>query len=217
MVTNSKITLRSAEKALFDNKDTKLKDMPKELKEAAEILHAAREYVNNITSSRPVCVEAFRVGFIGKTISDESGTKYVQTSRGKPIGYIAAVEKDGEIYYGWTFASEAETFVHPIIGQANAIKHAIEASESKASTSPFMRTGCVAQYEHFIERSKRFFFAEKYSYSRGSEPIKEAKDFAEIHAWQDAVKCMNAKSPEDFKNNLKKFEEMCIKMNPKLK
>ena len=99
-------------------------DEAKELFNAAKNLIESRKYLEDVRNQTKICVDTFRYGYIGKTISDANGSEYTQTRRGKPYGYLAAIQDGDKLYVGYTLLSDKEKFPHPIIGQAIALKNA---------------------------------------------------------------------------------------------
>ena len=92
----------------------------------AKLLIESRQFLEKARDVEKYCVDTFRYGYIGKKVSDMYGSEFVQTRRGRPYGYIAAVlGNDHKVYVGYTFISENELFPHPVIGQAIALKNAL--------------------------------------------------------------------------------------------
>ena len=61
------------------------------MKETADALSKARKFITEVSSKEKFITDTFRIGFVGKSISDQFGTEYIQTSRGRPYGTLAAV------------------------------------------------------------------------------------------------------------------------------
>ena len=83
-------------------------DEAKELFNAANNLIESRKYLDDIRKQTKICVDTFRYGYIGKTISDANGSEYTQTRRGKPYGYLAAIQDGDKLYVGYTLLSDKE-------------------------------------------------------------------------------------------------------------
>lgn len=200
------------------------------LAQAAIALNDARKVVANYTKDERISVDTFRCGFIGKKISDENGSEFVQTRRGKPYGYIAAIFKDGKIYAGYTFVNPTEKYTHPMIGQALALKNAVrnhaqgitiedllsEDSKFFGTHNMYLRSEAKLFLKHYYDRVRRYFMPETYSFSRGSDPIQDP-NFANIHAYQFAQAAIEAKTQEEFETALRRFKDMLLLRNPNLK
>lgn len=195
--------------AEFVGKNTALSNEEcKELWDAAFSLKESRDYIESFKEK--YVTEAFRYGYIGKTVTDMYGNTYVQTSRGKHYGYLAAVFDGTDIYVGFTYISKSEKYVHPVIGQAIALKRAVENRENKLSieqtkTKPWLHSADFLQFDHFVNRAKRYFKPEVYSYSRGEKPLEQPK-FDEIHVWQYLNYAFQAKTDKERKDYLKLLE-----------
>ena len=200
-------------------------DEAKELFNAANNLIESRKYLDDIRKQTKICVDTFRYGYIGKTISDANGSEYTQTRRGKPYGYLAAIQDGDKLYVGYTLLSDKEKFPHPIIGQAIALKNAyankedgltfedvLKREKQGAGRNPYLNGESVSMLKHFYDRARRYFFPNKYSFSRGSDPIQDPK-FIGIHLQQFAQAVINATDHYDFKcysdsGNDEKYREM---------
>ena len=76
----------------------------------AAILIDCRKYLEDVRKQTKICVDTFRYGYIGKTVSDMNGCEYTQTRRGKPYGYIAAIQDGDKLYVGYTLLSDVEKY-----------------------------------------------------------------------------------------------------------
>lgn len=213
----TKMSLREAElfirnggnAAEFVDKNAALSNEERqELWDAALSLKESRDYIKGFKEK--YATEAFRYGYIGKTVTDMYGNTYVQTSRGKHYGYLAAVFDGADIYVGFTYISKSEKYVHPVIGQAIALKRAVENRENKLSieqtkTKPWLRSSDLLQFDHFVNRALRYFQPEVYSHSRGEKPLEQPK-FDEIHIWQYLNYALHAKTDKELKEYLKSLE-----------
>jgi hypothetical protein len=195
--------------AQFVEKNTALTDKEREeLWNAATSLKESRDYIENFKEK--YASEAFRYGYIGKTVTDMYGNTYVQVNRGKHYGYLAAVFDGNDIYIGFTYISKNEKYVHPVIGQAIALKRAVENRDNKLTIEqtkekPWLRSSDTLQFDHFVSRAKRYFQPDIYSHSRGKEPIEQPM-FDEIHIWQYLNYALHAKTDKEAKEQLKLLE-----------
>lgn len=195
----------------------------------AKLLIESRQFLERARDVEKYCVDTFRYGYIGKKVSDMNGSEFVQTRRGRPYGYIAAVlGKDDKVYVGYTFISENELFPHPVIGQAIALKNAI-ANRVKGITCEMILDGscqgklinCYLNSEskmmlkHFYDRARRYFLPEVYSYSRGLEPIQDP-NFVNIHLQQFAQAVINATNQDELEWALERLAKMIKQANPHL-
>lgn len=202
----------------FAKKTTALTDQERqELWASANLLRDSRDYLDSFKEK--YVSEAFRYGYIGKTVSDMHGNTYVQTNRGKHYGYLAAVFDGKDIYIGFTYISKNEKYVHPVIGQAIALRRAVENRANKLTIEqtkekPWLRSGDSLQFEHFIARALRYFQPDIYSYSRGEKPIKQDL-FNEIHAWQYLSYAIHAKTDEELDKNLEQVKELVKSLKKK--
>lgn len=215
----------------FKKKNTLYSDEDcKELYEQATKLIESRLFIDEIRKNRKISVDTFRYGFIGKTVTDENGSEFVQTKRGRPYGYLAAVQDEATktIYVGYTFLSKEEKFEHPMIGQAIALKKALEnekdgitfeqllkRSNQGTSRNTYINGEAVSMFSHYYDRVRRYFQPETYSFSRGSDPILDPK-FAGIHCQQFAQKVINAKTQDEFEWALRRLKDMIKLANPEL-
>ena len=227
-----KMTLRQAEKFLesgrlrseFNEQNTAYSEEDREaLYKAALSLSEARKFIDEFSKKERFATDTFRYGFIGKKVNDEHGTEYVQVSRGSPYGSIAAVydEKTKKIYAGFTYVSEDERFPHSVIGQAIALRRAIENRDKDIDIesidgTPWLKGTDELQWKHFKDRVYRYFRPDEFSHSRGKTPTAQPK-FDEIHIWQYVVEAQHAKDKKSFKELLKKIESSLTELNPKLK
>lgn len=227
-VPKTRLSLRQAEKAIregitdeeFANRNTALtKDEIDELKMAAIQLKESRDYIAEVAAKERFSTDTFRSGYIGKKVSTLDGSEFVQITRGRPYGYLAAVlGADGKtIYSGFTYVSENEKYPHSVIGQAIALRRAIENREKgndieMESKSPYLKSSDELQFEHFKNRVKRYFRPDEYSYSRGKEPLAQP-NFDEVHIWQYLMLAKSAKTKKERKDWLKKVEELMNKID----
>lgn len=109
--------------------------------------------------------ERLRDGYIGMEVHTDSGTSYIQATRGRPFGTIVAVPTDDGISYGISYVPDEKKQQYPVIGQFIALAKAVTGKKSN------IKSKALKQFEHFELRAKAYFYPEKYSYSRGSEPV----------------------------------------------
>lgn len=235
------MTIIEAEKYWFNNPnpsdtDFEIKtnaltaDERNELKEAAFRLHDSRQFIQNIKEQRPILPEYIREGYIGKLCYDMNGTEYLQTSRGMPYGSMVSIynKERNKVYIGYSFLDEEEMFPHRLIGQAFALKKALENEmddidieqiinkqfNDTSTRNIYLDGNAREQLNHFKDRSYRFFNPEKYA-SAGTDPI-VSKDFDKIKAIQLALKCLNATTNTSFGLYLSEFKKRCKALNKDL-
>ena len=227
-VRKTRLSLRQAEVEIrkgisyeeFEKKNSALTpEEARELYDAAIQLKTSRDYIEEITKQERFATDTFRAGFIGRKVYTEDGAEFVQTSRGKPYGYLAAVlGKDGKtIYSGFTYVSDDEKYPHSVIGQAIALRRAIKNRDTGVSieidsASPYLKSSDVLQFKHFKDRVYRYFRPNEFSYSRGKTPIWQP-NFDEVHIWQYLMLARGAKTKKERKEWLKKVEESIEKVN----
>lgn len=203
-------------------------DEAKELFNAANNLIDCRKYLDDIRSQTKICVDTFRYGYIGKTVSDVNGSEYTQTRRGKPYGYLAAIQDGDKLYVGYTLLSDAEKYPHPVIGQAIALRNAytnkeegltfekvLKRENQGVGRNPYLNGESASMLKHFYDRARRYFFPNKFSFSRGTEPIQDPK-FTGIHLQQFAQAVINATDQDEFEWALARLAQMIKQANPHL-
>lgn len=167
------------------------KSLPAEVKDAVAKIISAREKVRgkhtaviNGKESRYI-TERLRTAYIGEECYTIDGVKYLATNRGKPTGtIIAAFDKDKqEILYGVALISEDEKFQIPIIGLATALENIKPENEIKIGMNGHEKR----QFDRFKLRAMAYFMPEKYSFSKGTEPVKYP-NYDEIHMRQMMLK-----------------------------
>lgn len=200
-----------------------------ELYTNAKLLIESRQFLEKARGVEKYCVDTFRHGYIGKKVSDMNGSEFVQTRRGRPYGYLAAVlGNDDKVYVGYTFISENELFPHPVIGQAIALKNAIanrvkgiscemilDGSYQGKLINCYLNSESKMMLQHFYDRARRYFLPEVYSYSRGLEPIQDP-NFTSIHLQQFAQAVINATDQDEFEWALERLAKMIKQANPHL-
>lgn len=139
------------------------KEDAKELFTAANTLIESRLYLDEVRSKMKICVDTFRDGYIGKVVSTVTGSEFVQTKRGKPYGYLAAIQDGDKIYAGYTLVSDDEKFPHPVIGQAIAVRRAFENKDKgitfddlialgRNKKLPYLNGEGTSTVKHFYDR-----------------------------------------------------------------
>lgn len=194
-----------------------------EFKNAALSLVDARNFIAKVAAKEKFATDTFRYGYIGRKVYDMDSCEFVQTNRGKPYGYLAAVlGADGKtIYAGFTYVSEDEKYAHSVIGQKIALERAIANRDAgvdieKMTSSPYLKGKDKAQWQHFKNRVYRYFRPEEFSHSRGKTPL-EQSNFDEVHTWQYLMLARNAKTKTEFKEAMKLLETAIKNVNPKIK
>lgn len=227
------LTDPSSNKEDFRSLTSKLTDeQAAELKEAALRLNTAKQFISNIKEQRPILVEYIRTGYIGKSIYSMDGVEYKQTSRSAPYGYMAAIynPEQKKIYIGYSLLDKEEMYPHNLIGQAFALKKALENEKDGidadklvksqyndiTSRNTFLDGNAQDQLYHFKDRAARYFQPDEYSFSNGTTPIAN-NDFEKIKAFQLALRCINAKTNTEFGLCLSEFKNICKKLNKGLK
>lgn len=236
--TKTKMNIRQAarfveafnDRELFDKKNTAYTAAQRdELWTAAHTLNESRKFITAVTEKEKISVDTFRYGFIGKAFTDEHGSEFVQTRRGKPYGYVAAVmDENKKIYAGYTFLSKDETFEHPVIGQAIALRKAIEnrkegitfeqlldRANQGTSRNVYLNGEAVSMFRHYYDRVRRYFLPEVYSFSRGSDPILDP-NYADIHCQQFAQLAIHAKDQDEFERAMRHLKQMIHLANPSI-
>lgn len=156
----------------------------------ANLVKTAEKFIENYIKehgTKSFLSERFRNGFIGEEVHTVDGTSYIQSTRGRPYGTVVSipVSDDREIVYGVSFiANEDKDRSNPIVGQYLALLKALE--NVKENKPLNLKSKAVKQFEHYVLRSKAYFYPDKYSYSRGKTPI-EYPDYDKIKARRDLI------------------------------
>ncbi len=184
-------------------------DMPQDAYEALMLNIEAYKYVIQYEESGKKYVsERLRTAYIGEEVSDVNGTKYVSTIRGKPTGTIVAIPDGDKILIGVSKLDEDEKYPSPIVGLYLALKNV---KYYEDTDSPMGLNGHEKrQLTRFRLRAKAYFFPDKYSYSRGTDPV-VYPNYDEVHKRQimilgeEKVKAMACQPPaKDAKNKGRK-------------
>ena len=154
--------------------------------EYALLIDKAENYVNNFiktNGTKAFLAERLRDGFIGELVHTNNGTSYIQSVRGRPYGTIVALKTDDDIVVGISYLDpEDMNKGHPIVGQYLALKRAEEGLAAGAirTNGRYIKARAHKQIEHFEKRALAYFHPEKYSHSRGTDPV-VYENFDEIH------------------------------------
>ena len=179
-------------KQYFNSTDEEaVANFPK-MTEMLELAIDAENYMDLEADLIPYISERLRKGYVGKEIYDKDGVKYIQASRGRPFGTVVALKAPyaEDVVIGYSFLNEVDRKTElPHIGLYLALKRAREGlKENKVGfePSPYLDADTIAQLKHFKKRAKAYFYPEKFSHSRGTDPV-EYEDFDKIHAFQKLV------------------------------
>lgn len=212
----------------YKSKTTALTDLQRdELERTAKLANESKTFIDTISKQRAILPEGLHNGYIGKIVTDNEGIQYLQTTRGKPYGSVVAVfNKDTKkIYVGYSLLDGKDEYTHPVIGQAFALKKALENEKDGitiedllkdeyndvSSRNTFMNGNTRDQLSHFKDRAYRFFMPDVYA-SNGSDPL-YSKDFETIKAYQLALKCMKATNNSSFGLYMSEFRNFCKAIN----
>lgn len=152
--------------------------------------------------------ERLRTTYVGEEITSENGGKSIAMNRGKPTGTVVAIPDGDKILIGVSKIDENEKFLSPMVGLYIALKNVkfYEEDEYPMGINAHERR----QIMRFRLRAKAYFFPDKYSYSRGTDPVVYPK-YEEIHKRQimilgeEKVKAMACQPPaKDAKNKGRK-------------
>ena len=184
-------------------------DMPQDARDALMLNIEAYQYlIKYEEDGNKYVTERLRTAYIGEEMSDTNGVTYLSTVRGKPTGTIVAIPDGEKILIGVAKLDEDEKYPSAIVGLYLALKNAkyYEDNETPVGLNGHERR----QLTRFRLRAKAYFFPDKYSYSRGSEPVVYPK-YEEIHKRQimilgeEKVKSMACQPPaKDAKNRGRK-------------
>lgn len=156
-------------------------ELSKEVSDAIRITVVASLYLDKCNVKH--ITERLRHGYVGmETV--EKGSIKMQTVRGEPYGTLVSLPSDdGRTVIGISYVKKNDRFSIPIVGEYIALKRAIENQKLHSdglAKAEHIRGCALAQVEHFYKRSLAYWNPEKYSYSRGSEPV-VYDNFEKIH------------------------------------
>lgn len=175
--------IRSGEGVVVEKKNKKEMENLKTAQLVIKSEKFVKDYIEK-NGTKSFISERLRNGFIGELIHCDNGSSYIQSVRGKPYGTSVALKTDNGVVIGLSYMdTEDLNKGHPIVGLAIALKRAIERKENKENSfdKTKVKSRSRRQIEHFEKRALSYFHPEKYSYSRGTDPV-EYKDYDEIHA-----------------------------------
>lgn len=158
-----------------------LNDLPADVKDAVMLYVDAYSYMLKFEETGEKYVsERLRKNYIGELVSDTKGNKCIATTRGKPTGTIIAMpDGEGGLKFGVSHVSTTEKYESPIVGLFLAIRDVTSEDEVLKTLSPHEKK----QFERFKLRSMAYFYPDKYSYSRGTDPV-VYPNYEEIHKRQ---------------------------------
>lgn len=227
-------TLRQAEKLIVSGKTEayfveNMKDgrKAKELYAQAVVLRDSRKYLDSVKEK--YISQRLRLGYVGCNLNSNVNVEFMMNSNvnvefmqltpGPELGFTAAVfdEASKKIYIGVSYISPDETLVDPIIGQAIALKRAIENKEKGLDgILPSKRALYRKALDYFYDRAKRYFIPEEFSHSRGKNPVKD-KNFDQTHLWHFINAAIKSKNKEDFDASIKMLTESIKNLNENVK
>lgn len=151
----------------------------------ARLIFKAENYVNDFikeNGTKSFISERLRDGYIGELIHTKSGS-YIQSVRGKPYGTVVALKSGEDIVLGMSYVDPEDINKgHSIVGLYIALKRAVDGlKEGKIrAEAKYIKSRSRKQIEHFEKRALAYFHPDKYSHSRGSNPVKY-ENYDEIH------------------------------------
>lgn len=154
-------------------------EVSKEVSEAIKNLIVAYLYLDK---SEKHVTERLRPGYIGQEIRTNNTVSY-QTVRGVPYGTIVSIPtEDGRSVIGISYFGKNDRFATPVVGEYVALKRAIDGRKNgfHGAEQKYVRPEAKAQIDHFYKRSLAYWNPDKYSHSRGTEPV-DYSDFDKIH------------------------------------
>lgn len=187
--------------------------------QALLLKNAVKAYLYIDKKNVPYKVEKLRDGFVGQ-VTTQNKLVTQQVSRGDPYGAVVSVpDGKGGIAIGASYFNldeEDPTMIIPIIGERMALERALDnlalgRDGLKESTHKVSK----AQIEHFYKRSLAYWNPDKYSFSRGSEPV-QIDNFDEIHEAQTRIlgeKKMREQMGRPARGDYGKFK-LCGKFTP---
>lgn len=217
-------TLRQAEKLIVSGKTEayfveNMKDerKAKELYAQAVVLRDSRKYLDSVKEK--YISQRLRLGYVGCNLNSNVNVEFMQLTPGPELGFTAAVfdEASKKIYIGVSYISPDETLVDPIIGQAIALKRAIENKEKGLDgILPSKRALYRKALDYFYDRAKRYFIPEEFSHSRGKNPVKDG-NFDQTHLWHFVNAAIKSKNKEDFDASIKMLTKSIKNLNELIK
>ena len=178
-------------------------DVSKEVKDAIRELIIAYLYLDKCGIKH--VTERLRPGFIGMETKD-TYTVTQQVSRGAPYGTLVSIPGlNGKSTVGISYYDEIGRFATPIRSEYIALKKALLNKERgiNGTDKESLRKEAKSQFEHFYKRSLAYWNPEKYSYSRGTEPV-EYENFDKIH--ENQTKILGEQKMKTFATRLSRTE-----------
>jgi hypothetical protein len=178
-------------------------DVSKEVKDAIRGLIIAYLYLDKCGIKH--VTERLRPGFIGMETKD-TYTVTQQVSRGAPYGTLVSIPGlNGKSTVGISYYDEIGRFATPIRSEYIALKKALLNKERgiNGTDKESLRKEAKSQFEHFYKRSLAYWNPDKYSYSRGSEPV-EYENFDKIH--ENQTKILGEQKMKTFATRLSRTE-----------
>lgn len=191
---STKEVKRIAEKTqLISELDTSL---PKDVYDAVVDIVTAKEFLNN--HNQKYISERLRTAYIGEDCFTSDGTQYIAMNRGKPTGTLVAILdlETNEIRFGISLISKDEKYATPIVGLKKAFEKALSGDCPTFGLDGHERK----QFERFKLRAMAYFMPEKFSFSRGTDPV-AYPNYEKIHARQMMIK---GEKPAPKKKSTKK-------------
>lgn len=171
-------------KRIADNvANVKTDELPKDVYEAVQDLISAKEFM--ASHNQKFIAERLRTAYIGEDCFTEDGTQYIAMNRGKPTGTLVAVfdSEKKELVFGISLISDNEKYATPIVGLKRAYERALTGNNAIFGLDGHERK----QFERFKLRAMAYFMPEKYSHSRGTDPV-SYPNYEKIHARQVMIK-----------------------------
>lgn len=178
-------------------------DVSKEVKDAIRGLIIAYLYLDKCGIKH--VTERLRPGFIGMETKD-TYTVTQQVSRGAPYGTLVSIPGlNGKSTIGISYYDEIGRFATPIRSEYIALKKALLNKERgiNGTDKESLRKESKSQFEHFYKRSLAYWNPDKYSYSRGTEPV-EYENFDKIH--ENQTKILGEQKMKTFATRLSRTE-----------
>lgn len=178
-------------------------DVSKEVKDAIRGLIIAYLYLDKCGIKH--VTERLRPGFIGMETKD-TYTVTQQVTRGAPYGTLVSIPGlNGKSTVGISYYDEIGRFATPIRSEYIALKKALLNKERgiNGTDKESLRKEAKSQFEHFYKRSLAYWNPDKYSYSRGTEPV-EYENFDKIH--ENQTKILGEQKMKTFATRLSRTE-----------
>lgn len=193
-----KLTLKDIEEMSIDVVEG---EIPEKAKEMLRLTVIATLWIDKCGIKH--VTERLRYGYIGKK-SEVNGFICYQSKRGEPYGTMVSLpSKDGRAVIGISYANKNDKHLIPIIGEYIALKRAIDGQRDgfHGAEPKFVKPCAKAQIEHFYKKSLAYWNPEKYSHSRGTEPV-SFDNYDEIHSvmlnilGKEKMACMSTLPPK---------------------